>query len=134
MGESLGGAIAIQLAAQSAPRGLILQSTFSSLRELADVHYPALAWLVPPDKLDSRSLIAKYNGPLLQSHGTADRTVPFSSGERLFKAAHQPKEFVVIQQADHDNWLTDDYLKRLDQFITRTAVKITGNSIQSDST
>ena len=40
MGESLGGAIAVQLAADSAPQGLILQSTFSSLRDVAAVHYP----------------------------------------------------------------------------------------------
>ena len=43
MGESLGGAIAVQLAAERAPRGLILQSTFSSLRDVADVHYPQLS-------------------------------------------------------------------------------------------
>jgi pimeloyl-ACP methyl ester carboxylesterase len=53
VGESLGGAFVVQLAAESAPRGLILQSTFSSLRELADFHYPKFSWLVSPKKLDS---------------------------------------------------------------------------------
>lgn len=52
MGESLGGAIVVELATKSNPKGLILQSTFSSLREVADVHYPKLSWLVPPNKLD----------------------------------------------------------------------------------
>jgi hypothetical protein len=51
MGESLGGAIVVQLAADSPPRGLILQSTFSSLRDVADLHYPRLSWLVPREKL-----------------------------------------------------------------------------------
>ncbi len=51
MGESLGGAVMVQLAAESAPRGLILQSTFSSLRDVADVHYPGLAWLVSKNRL-----------------------------------------------------------------------------------
>ncbi len=119
MGESLGGAIVIQLAADSPPRGLILQSTFSSLRDIADVHYPKLSWLVPRDKLDSASQIVRYRGPLLQSHGNADRTIPFSSGEKLFLSANEPKQFVRIENADHNNWLTDAYLEQLDRFLTR---------------
>ena len=119
MGESLGGAVVVQLAAEAAPRGLILQSTFSSLRDVADVHFPSLSWLVPPAKLDSVRQIANYHGPLLQSHGTADGTIPLGCGERLFQAANQPKEFVRIPQAGHNNWLTEPYLARLDEFIER---------------
>jgi len=103
MGESLGGAIVVQLAAKSPPRGLILQSTFSSLRDVADIHYPKLSWLVPRNKLDSVAQIAAFRGPLLQSHGTTDRTIPFSSGEKLFGAANEPKEFVAIENAQHNN-------------------------------
>jgi uncharacterized protein len=121
MGESLGGAIVIQLAVDSPPRGLILQSTFSSLRDVADVHYPKLSWLVPRNKLDSATQIVRYRGPLLQSHGNMDRTIPFSSGERLFRSANEPKQFVTIEHADHNNWLTDGYLKQLDGFIARVA-------------
>ena len=121
MGESLGGASVARLAAESAPRGLVLQSTFSSLKDVADVHYPKLSWLVPSDKLDSVTQIARYHGPLLQSHGTADRTIPFGSGEKLFRAANEPKIFVKIPRADHNNWLTKDYLTRLDEFIGRLA-------------
>ncbi len=121
MGESLGGAIVVQLAAKSPPRGLILQSTFSSLRDVADVHYPRLSWLVPRNKLDSVAQISRFRGPLLQSHGTADRTIPFACGERLFRAANAPKQFVAIENAGHNNWLTDAYLKKLDEFITRAS-------------
>jgi uncharacterized protein len=121
MGESLGGAIVIQLAANSPPRGLILQSTFSSLRDVADVHYPKLSWLVPRNKLDSAAQIVRYRGPLLQSHGSADRTIPFSSGEKLFRAANEPKQFDAITNADHNNWLTDAYLKQLDKFVIHLA-------------
>lgn len=121
MGESLGGAIVVQLAADSPPRGLILQSTFSSLRDVADVHYPKLSWLVPRNKLDSATRIVRYHGPLLQSHGNVDRTIPFSSGEKLFRSANEPKQFVTIEYADHNNWLTDAYLQQLDGFIARVA-------------
>lgn len=119
MGESLGGAIVVQLAAKSPPQGLILQSTFSSLRDVADVHYPKLSWLVPRNKLDSTGQIIRYRGPLLQSHGNRDRTIPFSSGVKLFRAANEPKQFVTIENADHNNWLTNVYLKELNDFITR---------------
>jgi fermentation-respiration switch protein FrsA (DUF1100 family) len=55
---------------------------------------------------------------LLQSHGTADRTIPFASGEKLFQAANEPKSFIKIPGADHDNWWWNaDYLRRLDGFV-----------------
>jgi fermentation-respiration switch protein FrsA (DUF1100 family) len=121
MGESLGGAIVVRLAAESAPRGLILQSTFSSLKDVADIHYPRLSWLVPPTKLDSLRQIARYRGPLLQSHGTADGTIPIGLGEKLFRSANEPKAFVRISGADHNDWVTEQYLTRLNEFIGRLA-------------
>lgn len=117
MGESLGGAIVVQLAADSPPRGLVLQSTFSSLRDVADVHYPALSWLVPRGKLNSKASITAYEGPLLQSHGTADRVVPMTTGLDLFRAANEPKCFVSIDDRGHNGWLTMEYLRKLDEFI-----------------
>ncbi|MCA9160664.1 MAG: alpha/beta hydrolase [Planctomycetales bacterium] len=117
MGESLGGAIVTQLAADSAPCGLILQSTFSSLRDVADVHFPKLSWMVPRNKLDSAAVIAEYHGPLLQSHGNRDRTIPFSLGEKLFRSANEPKQLFTVEGADHNNWLTHAYLEQLDAFI-----------------
>lgn len=78
---------------------------------------PKLSWLVPPKKLRSWEVIAQYNGPLLQSHGTVDQTIPFSLGEKIFKHANEPKEFVKIELADHNDWLTEAYVKKLDQFI-----------------
>ncbi len=117
MGESLGGAIVVHLAAESAPRALVLQSTFASLRDVADFHYPRLSWLVPKDKLNSAALIGRYQGPVLLSHGQRDRTIPFSSGYALFRAANEPKTLVSLAYADHNNALTDEYLEKLDAFL-----------------
>lgn len=118
MGRSLGGAVAVQLAAEAKPRGLVLESTFSSLRDMASHHYPKLAWLVPPAKLDSAAMIPKYHGPLLQSHGDGDRTIPFASGMELFRSANEPKSFVTLPGRDHNAPQTREYYERLDQFIT----------------
>ncbi len=121
MGESLGGAIVSELAADSPPRGLILQSTFSSLRDIAAFHYPKLAWLVPENKLNSARQVVRYHGPLLQSHGTADRTIPISLGEKLFRSANEPKQFVAVVDVGHNDWLTDAYLRELDGFFARVS-------------
>lgn len=117
MGESLGGAIAVQLAAESKPRGLILQSTFSSLHEIAKVHFPFFAGLVNKDKLNSVETIKQYDGPLLISHGTADHTIPYNQAEAIYSAANLPKTIVGIPNADHNDWLSEDYVSKLNDFI-----------------
>jgi fermentation-respiration switch protein FrsA (DUF1100 family) len=122
MGNSLGGAVAVQLAVENAPRALVLESTFSSLKEVASHHYPALAWLVPAKKLNSASQIARFQGPLLQSHGDADRTIPFALGSKLFGAANEPKHFVRIPNGDHNDWLPDEYYRQLDAFLDQLIV------------
>jgi fermentation-respiration switch protein FrsA (DUF1100 family) len=117
MGRSLGGAVAVQLTADVRPRGLILESTFASLRAVAEHHYPLLASIVPADKLDSAAVLAGYDGPLLQSHGDKDRTIPFASGEALFLAAKGKKQFVPISGADHNAPQSGEYYWWLLQFL-----------------
>jgi hypothetical protein len=117
MGRSLGGAVVTPLAAETGARGLILQSTFSSVKDVAAFHYPKLSWLVPANKLNSASLIPKYEGPVLQSHGNADRVVPYTSGKKLFEAANEPKQWVTIPGGDHNDAQTPEYYKTLDAFI-----------------
>jgi len=117
MGESLGGAIAVQLAAESPPRALVLQSTFSSLRDLAEIHYRQYASMVPESTLNSVAQIDIYDGLLFQSHGDRDWTIPVALGQKLFAAARGKKIFAIIPGADHHNWLTPDYLSRLDGFL-----------------
>ena len=119
MGESLGGAFSVQLAAESAPRALVLQSTFSSLREAADRLSPNFAFLVGRDLLDSKTRIADFSGPLFQSHGNADGTISIQQGEKLFRAANEPKAFFVVHGAGHNNWLTEGYVQSLSDFIEK---------------
>ena len=122
MGESLGGAIVCRLASESPPRALILQSTFASMRDVAAMHAPALAWLVPKSKLDSAAALEGFHGALLQSHGDRDSVVPFESGRRLFERAGGDKRFVVVPGADHNDWMTESYLSELAAFVDRIAV------------
>ena len=108
MGRSLGGAVAVDLAANGGARGLILESTFSSLPDVAECH---AAWLLPEwnmtQRLNSVEKIKRYSGPLLQTHGDADHLIPLSLGKELFAAAPGPKQFVVVPEATHN----DDHIR-----------------------
>jgi len=118
MGESLGGAVAVDLAADGGARGLILESTFSSLKDVAAYHYPwlPLRWLLRT-KLDAVEKIKAYRGPLLQTHGDCDRIVPDQFGRRVFEAANQPKEFLVIPGGDHNDPRDRAYYEKLRAFV-----------------
>ena len=117
MGRSLGGAVAVDLAADGA-RGLVLESTFTSMPE---VGHAALPWLpvrtVMRTQLNSLAKIRNYHGPLLQSHGTADRLIPYAMGRQLFEAANEPKQFVAIPGGDHNDPQTDEYYAALFAFL-----------------
>ena len=117
MGRSLGGAVVVQLAAEASPKGLILESTFSSLIDVASHHYPRLSWLVNPKSFDSVSALPQYKGPLLQSHGDADGMIPLRLGEKLFHAANHPKRFVLIPKGKHNSPQSEEYYRIFNRFI-----------------
>lgn len=118
-GRSIGGAVAIAVAAEEDTRGMILERTFTSLTDVAAHHY----WWLPVRRLlrnrfDSLSRIQTYHGPLLQSHGTADEIVPFSLGEKLFEAAPSPhKRFVAMPAVTHNGPSSKQYYAELHRFL-----------------
>jgi fermentation-respiration switch protein FrsA (DUF1100 family) len=117
MGESIGGAVAVDLAADGA-RALILENTFTSLPDVAACHLPWLpVRLLMRTRLDARARIAAYRGPLLQSHGGRDSIVPIELGRRLFEAAGEPKRFLVYPGLDHNDGRPMDYYATLAEFL-----------------
>jgi fermentation-respiration switch protein FrsA (DUF1100 family) len=118
MGRSLGGAVAVQLAADGGARALVLESTFSSLKEVAVSHYPKLLVnLLVADRLDSRAAISQYHGPVFFSHGNADQTIPIGLGRELFDAANEPKTFLEIAGSDHNDPQSERYYDQLESFL-----------------
>ena len=118
VGESLGGAVAVDLAAEDGARGLVLASTFSSLQDVAKTHYPPfLVSLLVSNKLNSASRIGKYHGPLLQIHGAADATIPLAFGRKLFDAANEPKTLLILPGHDHNSALPEEFYAALDRFL-----------------
>jgi fermentation-respiration switch protein FrsA (DUF1100 family) len=103
-GESLGAAVAIGLAMQQPPAGLALRSPFTSLADVAAVHYPWLpARRLLLDRYPSIDRIALVSAPLLVIAGDRDEIVPESLSRRLFDAAGEPKRYVVIRGAGHND-------------------------------
>jgi fermentation-respiration switch protein FrsA (DUF1100 family) len=103
LGESLGGAVALHLALESPPTGLILQSTFTSIRDVARRHYPFIPPFLVADAYPSLRLIAKLAAPLLMLHGGNDAIVPVAQGQALFDAAPGRKHMHVFPSLGHND-------------------------------
>jgi fermentation-respiration switch protein FrsA (DUF1100 family) len=99
------GAVAVVLAVERPPSGLVLRSPFASLVDVARVHYPWLpVGLLMRDRYDSIELIPRVSCPLLVIAGEEDAIVPHSQSRKLFDAATQTvKRFVSVPGADHND-------------------------------
>ena len=115
-GHSLGGAVAIDLAAalsagardpsgRGAAGGLIVESSFTTLLDIAkEFTYPWLPiGLLMSQKFDSVSKMSQVRMPVLVVHGSGDRYVPSRFGMALYAAASGPKKLLLVEGADHDD-------------------------------
>jgi len=97
LGRSLGGAVAAHLATQVKPRAVILESTFTSIPDRGAELYPYFpARLLARIHYNSLEVMPSIRAPLLIVHSPEDEIVPFNHGQRLYDAAHEPKEFLRI--------------------------------------
>jgi uncharacterized protein len=102
-GRSLGGAVAVQLAAKEQPAGLIVESSFSSAREFAHLAFPLLSRLTPLRfEFDAAAALADVHCPVLVAHSPDDEIIPYVLGEKLYQAANTPKRFLTMR-GDHNS-------------------------------
>ena len=110
-GESLGTGIAIQVAAQRPVAGLILDAPYTSIVDLAGLHYPFLParWLMS-DRYESSTYASQVSAPVLIVHGEADRIIPVEMARRLAAAFPGPCEVATFPEAGHsDHFLHGSY-------------------------
>lgn len=106
-GMSLGGAIAIELAIRHPEAaGLMVQSSFTSMREMVNYRYHF--WMFPVDLLlteqfDSLTKVKNLQMPVLFMHGTDDADVPVEMSQQLFDRAPEPKQLFIVPTARHHN-------------------------------
>jgi uncharacterized protein len=117
-GESLGTAVAVELAARRPCAGIVLEAPFTSARDVAATILPwlgpALVW-----GFDSRARIGRVRAPLLILHGDRDSTIPLRLGQSLFAVAPDPKSFGLVPHAGHNDLVETagpDYRARLASF------------------
>ena len=119
-GRSLGAAIAAELASQQPSAGVILESAFTSVPDMAASIYP---WL--PVRLLSRyrynnlDKVERITSPLLVVHSREDDIIPYAHGEQLFAIANEPKQFLELRGRHNNGYHVSRkvYTETLQQFL-----------------
>jgi uncharacterized protein len=106
-GESLGGAVSIELAVRRPCGAVVVVSTFTRLADVARWHYGPLGALAG-DRFDSLARVSSLSVPILVAHADQDEIVPFQQGQQLFAAARDPKRFYRITGARHNGAMGAD--------------------------
>lgn len=103
-GMSLGTGIAVPLAAETGPKGLILQSPFTSIADVGQHHYwyAPVKWLAR-DRYESVKRIGEVKAPVLVIYAEADRIIPPKFSLALYEAANRPKTIRAVAGAGHND-------------------------------
>lgn len=124
-GESLGSGVAVAMATEHDVAGLILESPYSSIADVAHSRYWfALAKWLLRDRFDSVARIGKVRAPILLLHGHADRTIPIRFAEKLYDAAPEPKEAHFFPDGGHVDLFDYGADRLVMDFMDRCAVCI----------
>jgi uncharacterized protein len=122
VGESLGGAVAIDLASRVPADGIVLQSTFTTAWDMAKTIMPVgLLQPLTGVRFDSAAKIRSISCPKLFIHGNRDEIVPIRLGRKLFELAPPPKEFYEVDGAGHNDLILaagSKYSERLRAFLS----------------
>lgn len=103
-GESIGSGVAVQVAADRRAGGVILDAPYTSILDVARLHYPYLpSGLFLRDRYETMRHIGKINAPLLVVHGEADEVIPVEMGRMVFAAASEPKQLATFRGARHSD-------------------------------
>jgi len=103
-GESLGAAVAVQLATERRVKALVLEAPFASVLHSARTRFPLFAfdWLIK-DKFANIDKIDQVQAPLFIVHGSEDRVTAMQFGRMLFDKAKQPKSALWPDGAGHND-------------------------------
>jgi fermentation-respiration switch protein FrsA (DUF1100 family) len=128
-GHSLGAAVALQLALEEPPAGLVLESPFTSIHDLIGYHYPrlvsSLPWAFPPF-YDNRSKIGALHTPVMIFQGRHDAIVPPDMASTLYSLAPEPKTLRFVTEAGHNDVARsggERYWQSWRQFLSQVATR-----------
>jgi fermentation-respiration switch protein FrsA (DUF1100 family) len=119
-GKSLGGGVAVDLALNVPAAGLIVESSFTSIPDMAGAHYPFVPKFLIRTQMNSVIKVPHITMPKLFIHSKQDRVAPYRLGRELFEAASQPKRFHEVVGAGHNETSLvggDSYFSALSAFV-----------------
>ena len=106
-GQSLGSAVAAELAAERPPRALLLQSPFTSSHDLARrlVTLPVATILrfVSRVPYDTRERVESLEAPVWVIHGARDMVIPSRMGRAVYESGKHKGELVIVETAGHND-------------------------------
>ncbi len=119
-GRSLGGVIAANLGSTVTPKGIILESTFTSAKEFASDIYPFFPKSLIYFNYETTKYLKNINYPILVVHSIDDNIIPFKHGEEVFKNANEPKKFLKIRRNHNYGFIQskDIYMNALKNFLS----------------
>lgn len=133
IGRSLGGAVAIDLAARKHPAGLVVFCTFTRMKDMVRRQVPILPiGFLLRHRFDSLAKIRRVTCPILIGHGKNDQIVPSEMSDRLAAAAKAPVTLFKVEGADHNDLIevgADEVFLQLSRYIDA----IRGKSLQKSS-
>ena len=117
-GESLGTAIATEVAQNENFAGIILEAPFTSMVDMGQKIYPIFpVKFLLKDKYESKNKIKNIKSPILVLHGRKDKIVPFYMGEKIFEMANSPKFKYFTDLDDHMMNFDEKLVNEIDLFI-----------------
>ena len=130
-GQSLGSAVALQMALEAVPAGLIMESSFTSMNEIvkhfSPLAYYTVGWWGINLPFDNLAKIDRLEVPLLLIHGDEDAVVPVEMTRRLFARAGAPKMLHIVRGGGHCDAFTKDssaYLTAWSSYLASIAARL----------
>jgi pimeloyl-ACP methyl ester carboxylesterase len=123
-GESLGSAVAVELASRLPVGGVVLEEAFTSVPDAAQHLYPFIpvGWIVR-NRYDTLSRIGRVEAPLLLLHSRDDEYFPLAQARRLLAAAHAPRRLVELRGGHNEAFMVSGatYRRALGEFLAGLA-------------
>lgn len=135
-GQSMGSSVALQLALEAPPAGLVMESSFTRMSDIirytSPFGYYSIGWWGINLAFDNVAKIGKLEVPLLLIHGDRDHVVPVEMTQRLFELAHEPKRLFIIKGGGHCDALRLDrsaYLSVWNSYLETLPVRVAGKGV-----
>jgi uncharacterized protein len=126
-GESLGAGVGVQMALEFSAEIMILASSFTNIPEvLQSWHVDLPKSVIEKERYDNLSKIKGVHARILVVHGELDTLIPIAIAQKLYNAANEPKEFMMISGSDHNELFLHNAGNMMADWLDKAVVE-TGN-------